>query len=145
MAYRHSVSVAGVVVRDDGKILAIRRRDNGDIQAPGGILEEIEPIEAGVAREVEEETGYRVAPRHLTGVYKNVKLGVVALVFLCELVGGEPAPTDEATEILWLDRAEAVEAMSEAFAVRVSDALLDGPWPRVRHHDGVRLLEAAAT
>jgi hypothetical protein len=34
--YRHSVSVAGVTVRDDGRILVIKRRDNGQWQAPVG-------------------------------------------------------------------------------------------------------------
>lgn len=36
---RHCVSVAAVVIREDGKILVIRRRDTGQYQAPGGILE----------------------------------------------------------------------------------------------------------
>ncbi|MFE1885628.1 NUDIX hydrolase, partial [Streptomyces diastatochromogenes] len=35
----HSVSVAGVVVREDGRLLAIRRADNGTWELPGGILE----------------------------------------------------------------------------------------------------------
>ena len=78
--YRHSVSVAGVVMREDGKVLVIRRRDNGLYQAPGGILEHAEAIEDGVAREVHEETGYKVSARNLTGVYKNMTRGVVALV-----------------------------------------------------------------
>lgn len=56
-SYRHSVSVAGVIVRNDGRILAIKRRDNGDWQAPGGILEADEQIEAGLRREVREGDG----------------------------------------------------------------------------------------
>ena len=55
--YRHSVSVVGIVVREDGRVLVIRRKDNGTYQAPGGILEHAERIEDGVAREVFEETG----------------------------------------------------------------------------------------
>ncbi len=33
---KHSVSVAGIVVRDDGRVLVIKRDDNGHWEAPGG-------------------------------------------------------------------------------------------------------------
>lgn len=137
--YRHSVSVAGVVGNAGGEILVIRRRDNGQYQAPGGILEQTERIEDGLSREVLEETGYTVRAEQLTGVYKHMGLGVVALVFRCRLIGGEARVNDEACEVLWLEPQKAVAQMTEAFAVRVADAL-DGPWPHIRHHDGTRLL-----
>jgi 8-oxo-dGTP diphosphatase len=139
--YRHSVSVAGVATDDAGRVLVIRRRDNGAIQAPGGILEQDEQITDGVRREVLEETGYTVEPRQLTGVYKHMTLGVVALVYRCDLIGGGPVVNDEASEVLWMDPAEVQRVMTEAFAIRVADAL-DEPWPHVRHHDGTNLLAA---
>jgi hypothetical protein len=40
-----------------------------------------------------------------------------------------------------MDRDHAAACMTEAFAIRVTDAL-DGPWPHIRHHDGTRLLPA---
>jgi 8-oxo-dGTP diphosphatase len=78
---RHSVSVAAVVTNDDGRVLVVQRRDNGEWQIPGGVLELDESIHAGLQREVEEETGLIVEPERLTGIYKNLRLGVVALVF----------------------------------------------------------------
>ena len=66
--YRHSVSVVGIVVREDGRILVIRRTDNGTYQTPGGILEHTERIEDAVAREVFEETGYEVRTLHKSQV-----------------------------------------------------------------------------
>jgi len=137
--YRHSVSVAGIVVREDDRILVIRRRDNGQYQAPGGILEQDERIEDGLAREILEETGLRVAPERLSGIYKNMRLGVVSLVFRARLLGGTPTINDEVAEVLWMDRDQVTALMTEAFAMRVIDAL-DGPWPHIRHHDGTRLL-----
>jgi ADP-ribose pyrophosphatase YjhB (NUDIX family) len=137
--YRHSVSVAGVVQNAAGRILVIRRRDNGQYQAPGGILEQHERIEDGVAREILEETGYTVAPEHLTGIYKNMTRGVVSLVFRCHLISGSPQINDEATEVIWLAPEAVPHQMTEAFAIRVADALT-GPWPHVRHHDGTNLL-----
>ena len=61
----HSVSVAGIVVREDGRILAIQRRDTGQWQPPGGILELDETFEGGVCREVAEETGVTVEVERL--------------------------------------------------------------------------------
>uniref|UniRef100_A0AAU2VUW1 NUDIX domain-containing protein n=1 Tax=Streptomyces sp. NBC_00008 TaxID=2903610 RepID=A0AAU2VUW1_9ACTN len=63
----HSVSVAGVVVREDGRVLVIRRADNGAWEAPGGVLELDERPEDGVCREVLEETGVKVDPVRLSG------------------------------------------------------------------------------
>ena len=81
------MSVAGVVVREDGRLLAIRRADNGTWELPGGVLELDETPEAGVRREVWEETGIHVEVDELTGVYKNTTRGIVALVFRCKPVG----------------------------------------------------------
>jgi 8-oxo-dGTP pyrophosphatase MutT (NUDIX family) len=130
-------------VRDDGRILVIKRRDNGDWQAPGGILEADEEIAAGVRREVREETGIEVEPEQLTGVYKHMKLGVVALVFRCRHVAGVPTETSESAAVAWLTPDEVAEQMTEAFAIRVHDAL-EGPWPHVRAHDGVHLLASGS-
>jgi ADP-ribose pyrophosphatase YjhB (NUDIX family) len=133
----HSVSVAGIVVRDDGRILAIKRQDNGQWQPPGGVLELAETLEEGVEREVLEETGVRVAVRRLTGVYKNMPLGVVALAYLCTPVSGTPTTSAEATAVQWMTRDQVREAMSPAFAIRVLDAF-DEP-AQSRSHDGVNL------
>ena len=138
--YRHSVSVVGIVVREDGRVLVIRRRDNGTYQAPGGIVEHAERVEEGVVREVLEETGYEVRALNLTGIYKNVKGGHVTLAFRCALVGGHATLNDEATEVDWFTSLEVAARLAEPYAVRVADAL-SGEWPRVRHHDGVRLLD----
>ena len=36
---KHSVSVAGIVVDDQDRVLVIQRRDNGHWEPPGGVLE----------------------------------------------------------------------------------------------------------
>ncbi|MFD4694175.1 NUDIX hydrolase [Streptomyces sp. NPDC058463] len=134
----HSVSVAGVVVREDGRLLAIRRADNGTWELPGGVLELDEAPEAGVQREVLEETGIHVEVDELTGVYKNTTRGIVALVFRCKPVGGSERTSSESTAVGWLTPDEVTEWMSEVYAVRLLDAL-DGNGPHVRSHDGKRL------
>lgn len=134
----HSVSVAGVVVREDGRVLVIRRADNGAWEAPGGVLELDERPEGGVCREVLEETGVKVDPVRLSGVYKNMERAIVALVFLCRPVGGAEQTSAETPEVRWFTREEVRSRMTEAYAVRVLDAL-DSTTPPVRAHDGQRL------
>ena len=139
---RHSVSVTGVVLRSDGRVLAIKREDDGRWVPPGGVLELAETPQDGVVREVYEETGVKVRPTRLSGVYKNMRLGVVSLAFVCEVVGGEEHTSSEATRVCWLSPSDAVEAMPEARAVRITDALrADGPFVRV--HDGNVILNGA--
>src|SRR5690348_1354357 len=98
----HSVSVAAAVIDAHGRALAIRRTDNNRWEPPGGVLELDESIEDGLVREVEEETGYVIRPLKLTGVYKNMTRGIVALVFSGAIIGGDQRPGGEARELRWL-------------------------------------------
>lgn len=132
---RHSVSVAGIVFDEHNRVLAVRRRDNDQWQPPGGVLELGETFEEGVQREVLEETGVHVQVERLTGVYKNMTLEVVALVFRCKPIGGTPQATDESCDVRWLNLAEAVALMPATFAIRVQDTTI--PTAVHRSHDGV--------
>jgi 8-oxo-dGTP diphosphatase len=136
---RHSVSVAAAIVNESGRLLAVRRRDNGHWEPPGGILELHETIQAGLVREVREETGLEVEPQALSGVYKNMRRGIVALVFRCRIIGGEPRPTREAKQVSWLSPDQVRDLMDEAYATRLLDALRPGP-AAIRAHDGLSLL-----
>ena len=136
---RHSVSVAAAIIDHTGRLLAVRRRDNGHWEPPGGVLELDETIQAGLQREVREETGLEVEPEALTGVYKNMRRGIIALVFRCRIVGGEPGATSEVQEVAWLTPAQVRERMDEAYATRLLDSLQPGP-VAIRAHDGLSLL-----
>lgn len=140
----YSVSVAAAVVRSDGLVLVVRRRDNGNWEPPGGILEAGETIHDGLAREVREETGLTIEVDGLTGIYQNMNRGVIALVFRCRAVAGTPHPTDESSEVAWLPASELAERMDEAYAVRLLDAISPASSPpAVRAHNGMRLLPPA--
>lgn len=136
---RHSVSIAAAVVDEFGRVLVTQRRDNGHWEPPGGVLEADESILDGLRREVLEETGLTVEPVRLTGVYKNMARGIVALVFLARIRDGEATTSDETSRIEWWTPAMVRERMDAAYAVRILDAL--GPdGPAVRAHDGVSIL-----
>lgn len=140
---RHSVSVAAVIVDDQGRVLVTQRRDNGHWQPPGGVLELDEPIEAGLRREVYEETGATIEPGRLTGVYKHVKRGIVALVFRARVTDGVPGPTDEVAAIEWWTTETVVERMAETFSLRILDAVRGEDGPVVRAHDGTHWIDVA--
>jgi 8-oxo-dGTP diphosphatase len=135
---KHWVSVAGAIQDDSGRVLAIKRRDNNQWEPPGGVLHLDERIQTGLIREVKEETGLTVAPIGLSGVYKNMRRGIVALVFQCRVVSGRPLATEEATEVRFLDPDEVRELMDEAYACRLLDSLESEV--SIRSHDGVSVL-----
>jgi len=137
---KHSVSVAGIVIRDDGRVLAIQRRDNQHWEPPGGVLELNETFEAGVRREVLEETGVEIEVERLSGVYKNLPRGIVALVFRCRPLGHATTSSAEAHRVDWLTVDEITEQMDPAYAVRVTDALAEQSVTRA--HDGTNLVIA---
>jgi 8-oxo-dGTP pyrophosphatase MutT (NUDIX family) len=103
-------------------------------------LELGESIPDGLRREVREETGLTVEPDALTGVYKNLARGIVALVFRCHTNGGVLAATAEAGDFRWLHRHELAALVAPAYAVRLTDALDYSGTPAVRAHDGTHVL-----
>jgi 8-oxo-dGTP diphosphatase len=76
----------------------------------------------------------------LTGVYKNMRLGVVALVFRCRPAGGTLTENSEAAGFRWIQESEASAIMPEAFAIRILDAYRNDAEPSIRDHDGVKLI-----
>jgi hypothetical protein len=65
--------------------------------------------------------------------------GIIALVFRCKITGHLTA-NDEVTAFRWADEQEIRQLTSEAYAVRLLDALREGTQPSVRQHDGTDLL-----
>ena len=137
---RHSVSVSGVITDDRGRALLIQRRDNPHWEAPGGVLELGESIHDGLRREVREEIGLDVEPLALTGVYKNMNHGIIALVFRCKTTGGQLGTSDEVEGFRWATQTDIRGLASEAYAVRVFDALRHDRPTAIRQHDGEHLL-----
>jgi 8-oxo-dGTP diphosphatase len=140
---QHSVSVAAVITDDHGRALLIQRRDNQHWEPPGGVLELDETIEDGLRRETREETGLDIQPIALTGVYKNMPRGIIALVFRCKATGGSLTFSDEVTAFRWASETEIAELAHEAYAIRVLDAMHHDHAPAIRAHDGVQMLAPA--
>jgi ADP-ribose pyrophosphatase YjhB (NUDIX family) len=123
-------------------VLLVKRRDNGRWEPPGGVLELDETIEAGLRREIREETGAEVEVGPLTGVYKNMSQGIVALVYRCRTTTQADQHTEEAAEVKWHPITAVQELMLPAYAVRVTDATAPGQ-VATRAHDGTNLINEA--
>lgn len=139
----HTITVTAVVTDDRGRVLVVRRRDTGLWKVPGGVLNLDEPIPTALRRTVEEETGVVVEPERLTGVYQDVGLGTVALVFRAHIADGEPKPTADCSTVDWWPVDRLGTELGQVLAVNVRDALVGQA--AVRLHDGARLLSDEAT
>jgi len=101
IAYNNPKVVAGSLPIVNDRVLLLRRGIEprlGTWTFPGGFLEMGETLEECVVREAREELGIEVGALTLLGIYSRRQAGVVTVVYLSELVGGEPRPTPEALE-----------------------------------------------
>ena len=113
------VGVGGVVV-NKGRVLLIRRGQpplKGRWSLPGGLVEVGETLTQALERELKEETGLRVEPVQIIGVFERILLGrpgsrrgrvryhYVLIDYACRLRGGSAArlrPATDVTEACWV-------------------------------------------
>jgi len=139
VANRIVVAVAAVVRDERGRVLLIRRTDNGRYAVPGGAQEIGESVGQAVVREVREETGIEVVPTRLTGVYSDPRHVIAypadgevrqefSLCFLARPVGGVPRTSEESSEVLWVEpeRLGGLD-IHPAVRLRIEHALRDRP------------------
>ncbi|MFL5673400.1 MAG: NUDIX hydrolase [Chloroflexota bacterium] len=95
--------VTTLPITEAGEIVLIRRGiepGKGSWAQPGGFLEIDETVHEAAIRETREETGLVVVPGEIVGLYTRLEASVVTIAFEASIVGGEAAPTPEATEIV---------------------------------------------
>ncbi|MGP9018458.1 NUDIX domain-containing protein [Streptomyces sp. BR1] len=110
------VAASAVVTDGDGRILLLRRRDNGLWALPGGGMELADSLPGTAVREVREETGLDIEITGLVGTYTDPR-HVIAysngevrrqfnICFTARVTGGTLAISDESTELRFVSRAE---------------------------------------
>jgi 8-oxo-dGTP pyrophosphatase MutT (NUDIX family) len=112
-------SVVAFVQDEHGRVLVIRRSDNGRWALPGGGHDAGESISATVVRETKEETGIDVEVIDLSGIYTDpghvmaYDDGEVrqqfSMCFRARPVGGEVRTSSETTEVRWVSSADLSE------------------------------------
>ncbi len=127
--------VSGLVFNDAGEILLQRRSDNGRWGIIGGMLDPGEEPADALVREVFEETGVRVEPQRITGVYitpvvtyaNGDRAQYVITAFRCRPVSGTPhVHDDESLEVRYFGLDELPELRPD-HRLRIRHALTDGP------------------
>jgi ADP-ribose pyrophosphatase YjhB (NUDIX family) len=104
------VGVDGAVFDDDGRVLLIRRVDDGRWALVGGWCDPGEAPQDAITREFAEEVGAEARIEQLVGTYgvpasvSNTTHGFVAIIFLCSVASPRftPAP-HEVAEVAWCD------------------------------------------
>lgn len=137
------VPSANVVVTDDaGRVLVIHRTDNGNWALPGGALDLGESLVQTAVREVKEETGIDCEVTGLVGIYTDPRHVIFytsdgearqefSVLYTARATGGEPTPSDESRDVVWVPRSElaGLEPMDRSMRLRIGHYLEGLPQP----------------
>ncbi len=111
-----ALAVDALIVDPERGVLLIRRANppfRGRWALPGGFVEPGETCETACQREAREETGLKVEPVQLVGVYsapgRDPRGHTVSPVYLCRVVGGDTRGGDDASEARWFTDLSGVE------------------------------------
>lgn len=117
--------VAAIVRDGEGRILMQRRADDGEWSLPAGGIDPGERPAEAIVREVEEETGLRVRPRRVAGVFggrdfrrtypNGDEVEALTVVFECTVEGGSLGESSEETAALRFIEAEFVSSLIPAY------------------------------
>lgn len=123
--------VIGIIFNPDKtEVLLTRRRDIPIWVLPGGGIEEGEPCEAAVIREISEETGLNVAINRKTGHYYPVNhLANTTHVFECRTLSGSPKLSVETRDIGFFPLSHLPKAFFPLHEEWLSDALEEHAHP----------------
>lgn len=132
------VGVGAIVVREDGCVLLVRRRQPpraGEWSLPGGLVELGERLEEAVQREVREECGIEIQVGPLVGVFQPIerdaagaiRFHYVVLDYLACYAGGTLRTSSDAGDAAWVSpdqldryrlRPETATMIRRALAIR---------------------------
>lgn len=108
-----AVAVSAFVQDEEGRILMIRRTDNGLYSIPGGQVEPGETLTEATVREVKEETGIEIEVTGLIGLYSNPNHVIAyddgeirqefSICFRAHRRAGRQKTSDESSDVRWIE------------------------------------------
>ncbi|MEE9188400.1 MAG: NUDIX hydrolase N-terminal domain-containing protein [Anaerolineales bacterium] len=111
------IDVRGAVFQS-GKLLLVCERADGGWTMPGGWADVGDVPSTAVEREVLEEAGFEVSAQRVIGVYDANRTGPLEvfhafkIVFLCDILGGEPRTSNETSQVGFFSRDDIPEFLS---------------------------------
>ncbi|HKC04597.1 MAG TPA: NUDIX domain-containing protein [Patescibacteria group bacterium] len=126
--------VGAAIFNEKGELLLQKRGDKKKWGLPGGALELGENLEEAVIREVGEETGLKIKPVSIIGVYTGPKYNVsypngdqtqpVVVLFSVKVTGGNLTDKvdEETLELKYFAKSELPELAGPDFIDMISDA-----------------------
>ncbi|MBE2200413.1 MAG: NUDIX domain-containing protein [Anaerolinea sp.] len=131
-----AVGASAVVVREDGRILMVQRRDNGNWVFPAGYSDLGENVAYTAVRETKEETGLDILPERILGVYSSPlfhhtypnghQIKDVGVTFRARLLGGAAdthVDEHEIADSAWLMPAEILQVTPAQYRPYFESAL----------------------
>jgi len=115
---------------DAGRVVLIKRADNGRWALPGGVAEVGTSPSVNALRELREESGFDAKLERLVGIYDNKRFGSVApyqfylLCFRGRVTGGVATPSKETLEVVLASPDDLPDEMSELQRTMLRDSLL---------------------
>lgn len=107
------LSVRAVIRDENGRWLLLKRSrssktNSGKWELPGGKIDDNEPFDHALIREIYEETGLTATVGHPFGLMESdfIVFKVVHLVMECKIESGQVAISDEHEEYAWVDPKE---------------------------------------
>ncbi len=116
----------------EGRVVLIKRADNGRWALPGGYAEVGTPPSENALRELHEETGLSAELESLVGVYDNKQFGSVAAYqfyiccFRARITGGRATRSVETLEVVLADPEDLPANMSALQRAMIVDSLRSG-------------------
>ena len=103
----------GALIFEDSKILLVERAKEplkGYWSLPGGILETGEKLEAGIRREVREETGLEIEPLSIFEIFERImpdaggrpEYHYVLIDYVCRPTGGQLQAASDVSRAVWV-------------------------------------------
>ncbi|SFL81363.1 Nudix N-terminal [Paenibacillus sp. 1_12] len=134
----YSIGVGALVIKDD-KVLLVRRAQEpgkGNWTNPGGYIEQLEPIEETVIREVLEECGVQTSVKGIIALRDQPRASVhnLYVAFEMDYISGEPIPDGVEVDGAGFYSMEEMQTMQVAsFTQWLIDAALRGNGAGLQH------------